>query len=181
MPGLWTAERIPKRTFGREMPRLPDAHYISRKWLCDYGANDWCFGDPDVVRPGGQPVRCIVKDLLSPSEDYTMEMVPRMIRNMVELQKHSIFHRDVKRNNYIEGVVIDFDSSWTSPHMVFEMEDEGIFDGCDEDEYGSPALDLARIDRFVDEWNEIHGPTVWHRSQKNFRCAMKLRRPPTSF
>ncbi|KAH9906648.1 kinetochore Sim4 complex subunit FTA2-domain-containing protein [Xylariomycetidae sp. FL2044] len=168
------------KEFGREDLAVKCHGYLlltnaQEDWLTREGASEWC---DHYDREEGEQIRCLVKDLLEDEVDFTMAMIPRMIRTMHELHKYGIVHRDVKENNYIGGVLLEFDNSITFPHMVFDFDIAG-YEGCAEtiEFYEAPVHDLLCIDSFVDEWNETHSQKVWHRSQRSGHYLGKLRNP----
>ncbi|KAF4943306.1 hypothetical protein FGADI_13504 [Fusarium gaditjirri] len=74
------------------------------------------------------PIMAIVKDWIpdhrSPTGEMTREAeqrqinhLPRMLRNLRQLHKSGIVVRDLKSQQYYEGVLCDLSHAWTIPHI----------------------------------------------------------------
>ncbi|KAM5356428.1 hypothetical protein ACJ41O_003074 [Fusarium nematophilum] len=111
-----------------------------------------------------EPVMAIVKDWL-PGEEKASSRAealqrsaekprrfPRMLRNLHALHKCSIAHRDIRDQQYINGVLVDFSHAFTIPHVCGpEM---GIFPPWT---FASMAAwDLSNFQGFViNDWNRF--------------------------
>lgn len=109
------------------------------------------------------PIRVIVKEYLQGSSDYTRDMVPAMMKTLKQINSLGIQVWDIKYDNFMQGVPIDFSQAMTVPHFMLDLD--------------SPAWPNLLIERrfyhdyaefeywFIDQWNERHphSQRIWTR------------------
>lgn len=108
-----------------------------------------------------RPLRAIVKQLLpSKTIPLTRQMIPRMKRNIKTLNKLGIVVYDIREENYMDGLLIDFSQAHTNPHHLLDLTNPSntidmVKRLC--------ARDWTSFDAIVDLWNQ-RNPTlaVWH-------------------
>ncbi|CAH0028067.1 unnamed protein product [Clonostachys rhizophaga] len=84
---------------------------------------------------GGLMPRAIVKDLAPDPYDYwDGRMLNTMLRGVLNLNRHGIYNRDIKENNYVGTQLVDFGRAWTLPNLIYdnfpdrEKEEEVLID-----------------------------------------------------
>lgn len=86
--------------------------------LAQRGFTDWdrC----DAVK--GRPIRGIVKEYIPDDGNgpFTYEMLPRMRRDIQDLNRLGIVTWDVRVDNYRGGRLVDFSQAHTAPHMKLD-------------------------------------------------------------
>lgn len=65
-------------------------------------------------------VRAIVKDLASSQSGVTKSTMPRIIRGVSYLNGRGIYNTDIRTDNFRDGRLVDFGSSWTEPHLFLD-------------------------------------------------------------
>ncbi|KAI0545829.1 kinetochore Sim4 complex subunit FTA2-domain-containing protein [Xylaria curta] len=95
------------------------------KWLTSHGIdlgieilNDELR---QIVGGGGKP-RAIVKDfeIAGPDlEKQTPQQIRRSFRSIWQLNQLGIYNRDVRAENFRNGWLVDFDTSYTLPHDIY--------------------------------------------------------------
>jgi hypothetical protein len=77
----------------------------------------------------GQPVRAIVKDLVTGGEGdggcarpFEVEHIPLMWADLEALHALGILVRDIHLGNYLDGKLVDFSRAWTMYHPCLDTE-----------------------------------------------------------
>jgi hypothetical protein len=83
---------------------------------------DWNRPDAEVSKPPAlqQPLRALVKDLVESDPEMTDSLLKSMIRELKALNSMKIYVKDISVQNYKGGHLVDFSSSWTEPHFMFQ-------------------------------------------------------------
>ena len=113
-----------------------------------------------------QSFRAIVKDLVEEQTPFTNIMVDRMLRDLKSLRKIAVFVRDVRRDNYLGGKLIDFSVSWTAPHVMLSS---SLFN------YGDIEQEIDWELKKFDDMIKESGITTWVRATPNEDYLSKLR------
>ncbi|KAI8710796.1 hypothetical protein NCS52_01539600 [Fusarium sp. LHS14.1] len=102
--------------------------------------------DPDYQRatPGGYKPRAIVKDLASADPGINQDNLKQIIGDILRLNSQRIFNMDIRLDNYRDGKLVDFGSSWTEPHILLDALDE---EAADE----SRSSDRARFSQMLED------------------------------
>ena len=72
---------------------------------------------------GGCRARAIVKDLASPDIGVNQKSLKKILSGIVTLNRQQIYNMDIRLDNYREGKIVDFGSSWTEPHRLLDLLD----------------------------------------------------------
>ncbi|RBR22483.1 hypothetical protein FVER53590_28422 [Fusarium verticillioides] len=67
---------------------------------------------------GGLRARAIVKDVASPESGITSTNMRRILGKLVSMNKAGIYNMDIRIDNFRDGRLVDFGSSWTEPHAL---------------------------------------------------------------
>ncbi|CAM1505186.1 Fc.00g108230.m01.CDS01 [Cosmosporella sp. VM-42] len=65
---------------------------------------------------GGCRARAIVKDLASTDPGVNEKSLMKILRGITTLNRLQIYNMDIRLDNYRDGRIVDFGSSWTEPH-----------------------------------------------------------------
>lgn len=114
------------------------------------------------LRP--RPIRAIVKKLASSNSGLNKDSVGRMLKNIRELNRLKIYNKDIRKDNFRDGKLVDFGSSWTEPHCF--MGDSNILNATE-----TRIGDLVRFDEMVD----MEGIISKWRAMPNWTYKKKLR------
>lgn len=96
---------------------------------------------------GGCRARAIVKDLALGDSGVNQKNIKRILQGIKSLNKLKIYNLDIRADNYRNGQIVDFGSSWTEPH--------GLLNALDMEAAQEKKLaDLANFDDMVEE-NDI--------------------------
>lgn len=162
---------FPKKGKSREVA-IPCRGYIllndkDQKFLEEKGIDldTVCLDDELITRYGNPPVRAIVKDLASRDPGITRRSafaVLKRIRAMNRTMK--IYNRDIRKDNFRDGLLVDFGSSWTEPHC-YCVEENSL------DRDHTKGADLMNFDDMM-EREEIK---THHRGLADSQFRMKLR------
>ncbi|KAK8074980.1 kinetochore Sim4 complex subunit FTA2-domain-containing protein [Apiospora hydei] len=68
----------------------------------------------------GGRVRAIVKDMAPESSGVTARSLTKVLRRVRALNQLDVFNRDIRLENFRGGLLVDFGSSWTKPHIVLD-------------------------------------------------------------
>ncbi|GAW18342.1 hypothetical protein ANO14919_078170 [Xylariales sp. No.14919] len=81
--------------------------------------------DEDLRRAlgGDLRARAIVKDLESGDSGLNKGNIGRAWRNVSLQNSLKIYNRDVREENFMNGRIVDFGSSWTEPHAILDSAD----------------------------------------------------------
>jgi hypothetical protein len=121
----------------------------------------------------GKPIRAIVKELVRSDQMYVPKMIPRMMRELRDLNGLGIQVWDVKDDMYLGGVLIDLSQARTVPHFQLDLE-AGIWKRdsiLEEGKYDYECFDAY----IIDEWNDHHDEYIWDRFEPNSAFRSRLR------
>lgn len=103
----------------------------------------------------GRPIRGIVKEYIPDGggPPFTFDMLPRMKRDVRDLNALGIINWDIREDNYRCGRLVDFSQARTSPHMELDLHSalvprNVVAECC--------VRDQACFDDMVQLWNEEH-------------------------
>jgi len=113
-----------------------------------------------------QSFRAIVKDLVQDEAPFREKMIARMRKDLISLRRMAVFVRDVRKDNYRGGKLIDFSVSWTAPHIMLSERISGEEQIEEEIEW-----ELASFDTMIEE----SGISTWVRATPNKEYMRKLR------
>jgi hypothetical protein len=139
--------------------------------LAQRGFTDW--GCHDAAK--SRPIRGIVKEYIPDdgTGPFTFEMLPRMRRDIQDLNQLGVVVWDVRADNYRAGLLVDFSQAHTAPHIELNWNStiytrEQIMETC--------VRDLACFDDMVEEWN-YNNPDrkFWRRFLPNLGFGRRLR------
>jgi len=115
----------------------------------------------------GQHARAIVKDIASNDTGICAKNMRRVLADIRQLNQLKIYNKDIRSQNYRDGLLVDFGSSWTEPHRILDALDE-----VDKLEAAACRIeDLVNFDDMVEE--EGIGTRV--RALRNDDYCRKLR------
>ncbi|RFU28936.1 hypothetical protein B7463_g7382, partial [Scytalidium lignicola] len=92
--------------------------------------------------PGGCRARAIVKDLASSETGVNEKSLRKILRDITMLNRQQIYNMDIRLDNYRDGQIVDFGSSWTEPHSLLNALD-------DREAYDSKLADRVMFDQMV--------------------------------
>uniref|UniRef100_A0A1Y1MH60 Protein kinase domain-containing protein n=1 Tax=Photinus pyralis TaxID=7054 RepID=A0A1Y1MH60_PHOPY len=87
-----------------------------------------------------------------------------MLKNIRELNRLKIYNKDIRKDDFRDGKLVDFGSSWTEPHCF--MGDSNILNATE-----TRIGDLVRFDEMVD----MEGIISKWRAMPNWTYKKKLR------
>ncbi|KAH7132791.1 kinetochore Sim4 complex subunit FTA2-domain-containing protein [Dactylonectria macrodidyma] len=108
--------------------------------------------DPQYQRStvGGCRARAIVKDLASADTGVDGKSLQRALLGIIALNRQRIYNMDIRLDNYRDGQIVDFGSSWTEPHILLDaLHSEAAYD--------SRLADRTMFDEMVED-EEIPNP-----------------------
>ena len=111
-----------------------------------------------------RPVRAIVKELASQDSGVNSKTLAKILRDIKELNRLEIYNRDILKDNFKDGMLVDFRSSWTEPHCFMHSADK-------EEPREMRLGDLVMFDNMV----ELEGFKTRVRARPNWRYRSKLR------
>ncbi|KAF4957054.1 hypothetical protein FGADI_3469 [Fusarium gaditjirri] len=94
---------------------------------------------------GGLRARAIVKGVASSKSGITSTSMRKILGKVVSMNKAGIYNMDIRIDNFRDGRLVDFGSSWTEPHALLDslsheaateskLADRVMFDQMIEDE-----------------------------------------------
>lgn len=116
--------------------------------------------------PGGLRVRAIVKDLAPRDSGVNGKSLRHVLQGIKALNKHQIYNRDIRIDNFRDGRIIDFGSSWTEPHLLLDALNEKAARGF-------RLADRVQFDQMVKD-EEIPNPG-WVRAMPSIQYRKRLR------
>ena len=120
-------------------------------------------------------MRAIVKKYFANdgSGAFTFEMLPRMRRDILDLNRLGVVVWDVRADNYRGGHLVDFSQAHTVPHIELDW-NSTVYD---RDQIKECCVrDLALFDDMVEEWNEDHPDRkFWSRFLPSIDFGQRLR------
>ncbi|KAH7132855.1 kinetochore Sim4 complex subunit FTA2-domain-containing protein [Dactylonectria macrodidyma] len=99
---------------------------------------------------GGCRARAIVKDLATADTGVDGKSLQRVLLGIIALNRQRIYNMDLRLDNYRDGQIVDFGSSWTEPHILLDALDS-------EAAYDSRLADRTMFDEMVED-EEIPNP-----------------------
>jgi hypothetical protein len=108
--------------------------------------------------------RAIVKDFAPEDTGVHAKNLRKILRGIRSLNKLGIYNRDIRAENFKNGRLVDFGSSWTEPHSILSSLDEV-------EARSTRVEDLVMFDDMVEE-EEI---TTDIRAMPNLDYCKKLR------
>lgn len=69
---------------------------------------------------GGCRPRAIVKDIASANAGVGEKNLSKILRGIWALNRLRIYNMDIRLDNYRDGRIVDFGSSWTEPHALLD-------------------------------------------------------------
>jgi hypothetical protein len=118
-----------------------------------------------------EPLRAIVKKLGVGGTGVTARRQAKLCRDLQQLHKLRIFNRDVRADNYQDGLLVDFGSSITEPHIIFdafEQHNKDYVYSMDVGQYKG-MLDDEGIPLKYDPMDPLPEPNVDSRLRRNQR------------
>ena len=119
------------------------------------------------------PLRAIVKEFVSNGRRLypylDPKKVPRMIRDLNSLHRVGIFVDDIRDDNYLRDVNIDFSRSKTVPHPMYNKEYIKYVDKHPHGKNYTAWVDDTAFDRMIDWYNQgieegrHQNPYIWSR------------------
>lgn len=84
---------------------------------------------PNTMPPGddyrtiaeGSPVRAIVKEYIEDDPDPDLRAMNWMLKDIGFLNRNKCLNRDIKRENYRDGLLVDLGCAWTEPHCLMRL------------------------------------------------------------
>jgi len=137
--------------------------------LSQFGIADWDRSEEDQ----GQPIRAIVKEIIESDFYFVPKMIPKMMKQLKEINSLGIQVWDVKADMYLGGVLLDLSQARTVPHYQLDLE-LGLWSKDSILKEGSE--DYESFDAHViEDWNEDHDEQIWVRFWPNRRYRRQLR------
>lgn len=89
-----------------------------------FGAGDWRQPANEYRVPvtQRQNLRPIVKDVMLEQTHWTAR-VKKKLGGLRKIYKRKIYVRDIKEENYVGGLLVDFSVALTEPHFMFDIKD----------------------------------------------------------
>lgn len=116
---------------------------------------------------GGTRVRAIVKELASSDHGVgSARSLFKILEGIKGMNGQKLFNMDIRLDNYRDGMVVDFGSSWTEPCPLLDALDEGTAST-------SRRADLDLFDQMLSD-EDIPNPTNV-RATPNLVYCKKLR------
>lgn len=78
-------------------------------------------GDEYRAMAEGSPVRALVKEYIERDPDLDLRTMNGMLKDIRFLNRHKCLNRDIKRDNYRDGLLVDLGCSWTEPHCLIRL------------------------------------------------------------
>ena len=136
-----------------------------------FGISKW---DRSITEEKEQtPIRAIVKEYIDSGETLAPRMVPKMMKDLVTINRLGILVWDVREGNYRQGRLIDFSQARTVPHYELTVGPANYqLKSLDDDAYH----DFGQFDAHViDAWNSQHKAQIWDRFYPNWDYLENLR------
>lgn len=78
-------------------------------------------GDEYRTMAGGSPARALVKEYVEDDPDPDLRAMTWMLKDIRFLNRNKCLNRDIKRDNYRDGLLVDFGCAWTEPHCLIRL------------------------------------------------------------
>lgn len=121
------------------------------------------------------PIRVIVKEYIQDPTPYTRAMFPAMMSNLKQVNSLGIMVWDIKEDNYMSGILIDFSQARTMPHFMLDLEDPIWSNYFKEETF---FHDYGAFDnRIIKDWNERvpYSQKIWSRFLKSSKYHTRSR------
>jgi hypothetical protein len=69
---------------------------------------------------GGLRARAIVKDIASSDSGVSSKSIRKILSRVISMNKAGIYNMDIRIDNFRDGKLVDFGSSWTEPHALLD-------------------------------------------------------------
>ncbi|EXK76883.1 hypothetical protein FOQG_18388 [Fusarium oxysporum f. sp. raphani 54005] len=69
---------------------------------------------------GGLRARAIVKEIASSDSGVNSKSIRKILSKVTTLNKAGIYNMDIRIDNFRDGKIVDFGSSWTEPHALLD-------------------------------------------------------------
>ncbi|KAL8830877.1 MAG: hypothetical protein Q9170_005535 [Blastenia crenularia] len=86
-----------------------------------FGEIDWNRPDVDLPVLEQQPLKAIVKDLITDDTAWSPKVARKILKDLKEMRREGVYAMDVKPNNYKGGLLVDFSIALTEPHFLFDI------------------------------------------------------------
>ncbi|KAL8722932.1 MAG: hypothetical protein Q9181_007394 [Wetmoreana brouardii] len=112
----------------------------------DFGAGDWRRPNKEYRKPISrrQSLRAIVKDLILEDREWTPKDVRKRLGDLKKMRMKGVFPKDIKKENYVGGLLVDFSIAFTEPHFIFDVKPPHWVDI-------EKRQDLVNFDIMIDE------------------------------
>lgn len=89
-----------------------------------FGAGDWYLGNDehDTQVSEKQALKAIVKDLVLEKTIWTPKVFRTRLSHLKKMRAQGIYTMDIKADNYVGGLFVDFGIAYTTPHACFDTE-----------------------------------------------------------
>lgn len=68
-----------------------------------------------------QELQAVVKELILEDTIWIPRVVRKRLGDLKKVLKKQIYVRDIKPDNYVGGLLVDFSIAWTEPHFIFDI------------------------------------------------------------
>ncbi|KAL9577430.1 MAG: hypothetical protein Q9212_006368 [Teloschistes hypoglaucus] len=111
-----------------------------------FGAGDWYRGDdePDTPVAERQALKAIVKDLVLEETIWTPKVIRTRLSHLKKMRAHGIYAMDIKADNYVGGLFVDFGIAYTTPHACFDTDTKSWIEV-------EKSIDLADFDVMIQD------------------------------
>lgn len=112
-----------------------------------------------------QPLRAIVKDLVTKDVAFTKRTATKMLRDLIQIRKLGVYPLDIQARNYKGSLLVDFSVAMTEPHYLFvikprwRVEEDFKYD------------DLRSFDNMM----EASGLKTWNKATRDEEFVRDLR------
>jgi hypothetical protein len=69
---------------------------------------------------GGLRARAIVKEIASSDSGVNSKSIRKILSKVITMNKAGIYNMDIRIDNFRDGKIVDFGSSWTEPHALLD-------------------------------------------------------------
>lgn len=115
------------------------------------------------------PLKVLVKEFIGSKTPFTPRMITRMIRDLQMINKMGIKIFDVRKENYLERLLLEFGSSTTVPHPNLSKEWADRVVKFKASLESLPKADEDDFDQMIDDYNEeTTGRRIWKRIGPNW-------------
>lgn len=65
--------------------------------------------------------RAIVKDMVRGDRPLTHRIFKRMLKDLHKIRRQGVYPSDIKKRNYLQGLLVDFSNAITEPNYLFDL------------------------------------------------------------